>query len=72
MQARNQTNQAMEKILGSSFPTQFFGRPQFLLGKRFIQRKKNALFETAELFFRQKITVECQGTRCESGTVAPL
>jgi hypothetical protein len=43
----------------------------FLLGIKFIQRKKDALFETGGRVSAIN-TVKCLGTRCESGTVAPL
>jgi hypothetical protein len=43
----------------------------FLLGIIFIPRKKEAFFETGGKV-SANIAVKCQGTRCESGTVAPL
>jgi hypothetical protein len=43
--------------------TQVFRAVKILLGKKYIQRKKEAFFETAEKVFRQTITVKCQGTR---------
>jgi hypothetical protein len=43
----------------------------FLLGKYFNQRRKEPFFETGGSV-SAKIAVKCQGTRCESGTVAPL
>jgi hypothetical protein len=50
---------------------QVFRAVKILLGKKFIRRKKGEFFETAEKF-SATIAVKCQGTRCESGTVAPL
>jgi hypothetical protein len=47
-------------------------RGNFLLGKFFIQRRKEVFFETGGKVFRRTIAVKCLGTRCESGTVAPL
>jgi hypothetical protein len=48
-----------------------FSRANFLLGKKFIQRKKGPFFETGGKV-SATIAVKCLGTRCESGTVAPL
>jgi hypothetical protein len=44
---------------------------KILLGKFFIQRKTEPLFESGGKI-SASIAVKCQGTRCESGTVAPL
>jgi hypothetical protein len=44
---------------------------KFLLGKYFIQRKKEPFFENGGKV-SASIAVKCLGTRCESGTVAPL
>jgi hypothetical protein len=44
---------------------------KILLGNFFIQRKKEAFFESGGTV-PPIIAVKCQGTRCESGTVAPL
>jgi hypothetical protein len=43
----------------------------FCLVKKIIQRRKEPLFETGGKI-SANIAVKCQGTRCESGTVAPL
>jgi hypothetical protein len=43
----------------------------FLLGKIFARRKNGALFETGGTVSAHN-AVRCLGTRCESGTVAPL
>jgi hypothetical protein len=50
---------------------QVFRAEKILLGKKFIPRKKEPLFETGGKV-SASIAVKCQGTRCESGTVAPL
>jgi hypothetical protein len=50
---------------------QVFRAPKILLGKKIIQRKKELLFETGGKVSANN-AVQCQGTRCESGTVAPL
>jgi len=50
---------------------QVFRAAKILLGKKIIRGKKNTFFETAEKF-SATIAVKCLGTRCESGTVAPL
>jgi hypothetical protein len=50
---------------------QVFRVLKILLGKKFIQRKKELLFESGGKV-SAKNAVKCQGTRCESGTVAPL
>jgi hypothetical protein len=42
-----------------------------LLGIFIIQRRKEPFFETGGKV-SANIAVKCQGTRCESGTVAPL
>jgi len=48
------------------------GKPvPFLLGKNFARRKNGALFETGGKVSATN-AVRCLGTRCESGTVAPL
>jgi hypothetical protein len=44
---------------------------KFLLGKCFIRRKKEPFFESGGKV-SASIAVKCLGTRCESGTVAPL
>jgi hypothetical protein len=44
---------------------------KILLGFFFIRRKKEPFFETGGTV-SANIAVKCQGTRCESGTVAPL
>jgi hypothetical protein len=46
-------------------------RMNFLLGKKIIRRKKEPFFETGGKV-SAKLAVKYQGTRCESGTVAPL
>ena len=46
-------------------------RPKFLLGFFFIRRRKELFFETGGQV-SATIAVKCLGTRCESGTVAPL
>jgi len=43
----------------------------FLLGKKIIRRRKEPFFETGGNV-SANIAVKCQGTRFESGTVAPL
>jgi hypothetical protein len=50
---------------------QVFRVAKFMLGKKFIQRKKEPLFETGGKVSATN-AVKCQGIRCESGTVAPL
>jgi hypothetical protein len=50
---------------------QVFRAPKILLGNFFIQRKKELLFESGGKVSANN-AVQCQGTRCESGTVAPL
>jgi hypothetical protein len=50
---------------------QVFRGEKILLGNFYIQRKKEPLFETGGKV-SANIAVKCQGTRCESGTVAPL
>jgi hypothetical protein len=61
---------------GKTIPTFLFSlfifpQRKFLLGIKFIQRKNEPLFETGGKV-SASIAVKCQGTRCESGTVAPL
>jgi hypothetical protein len=51
--------------------TQVFRAAKILLGFFFIRRKKEPLFEMGGKV-SAKNAVKCQGTRCESGTVAPL
>jgi hypothetical protein len=50
---------------------QVFHTQKILLGIFFIRRKKELLFETGGKVSASN-AVKCQGTRCESGTVAPL
>jgi hypothetical protein len=50
--------------------TQVFRAAKNLLGKKLIPRRTGLFFETAEAI--PPIAVKCLGTRCESGTVAPL
>jgi hypothetical protein len=50
---------------------QVFRAPKILLGKKKNRRKKELLFETGGKVSASN-AVKCQGTRCESGTVAPL
>jgi hypothetical protein len=50
---------------------QVFRTLKILLGKIFIPRKTEPLFETGGNS-SAKLAVKCLGTRCESGTVAPL
>jgi hypothetical protein len=50
---------------------QVFRARKILLGKKFIPRKKEPFFESGGKV-SANIAVKCLGTRCESGTVAPL
>jgi hypothetical protein len=51
--------------------TQVFRADKNCLGINLFWRKKELFFETAEAI-PPNIAVKCLGTRCESGTVAPL
>jgi hypothetical protein len=57
--------------VNAGISAQVFRAEKILLGKKFIPRKKEPLFETGGKV-SANIAVKCQGTRCESGTVAPL
>jgi hypothetical protein len=57
------------EFIGDS--AQVFRAGKILLEEKIIRRKKEAFFETAEII-SATIAVKCLGTRCESGTVAPL
>jgi hypothetical protein len=50
---------------------QVFHGEKILLDFFFIERKKEPFFESGGKV-SANIAVKCQGTRCESGTVAPL
>jgi hypothetical protein len=50
---------------------QVFRAQKILLGKKIIQRRKKLFFESGGKI-SANIAVKCLGTRCESGTVAPL
>jgi hypothetical protein len=54
-----------------AFRRKFSAQRKFYLEIFFIQRKKEPFFETGGKV-SANIAVKCQGTRCESGTVAPL
>jgi hypothetical protein len=56
------------EFIGDS--AQVFRMGKNCLGLIYFWRKKELFFETAEAI--PPIAVKCLGTRCESGTVAPL
>jgi|GEM_PF-5930477 len=58
-------------MLMLAFRRKFYARRKFCLDFFFIRRKKEPFFETGGKV-SANIAVKCQGTRCESGTVAPL
>jgi hypothetical protein len=57
--------------VNAGVPAQVFFGWKILLGNFLYQRKKELFFETGGKV-SANIAVKCLGTRCESGTVAPL
>jgi hypothetical protein len=60
-----------KRFLLSCFPYLFFGGGSFCLEKKIFRVELRRSLKQRKKF-SANIAVKCQGTRCESGTVAPL